>query len=57
MGAGKVVSSVIVRVVEKGRGERSIVVHDLLRRELKEFSTWEEAVAHLRRRSETRGVR
>src|SRR5690554_5396962 len=29
MNAGRVISSVIVRVVEAGRGDRRIVVHDL----------------------------
>jgi|GEM_PF-1798270 hypothetical protein len=57
MRRGRVVTSVIVRVVDTGRGERAIVVHDLLRREHKEFASWEEAVAHLRRRTDSRGVR
>ncbi|HEX7040676.1 MAG TPA: hypothetical protein VF202_11205 [Trueperaceae bacterium] len=57
MRPGRVVSTVIVRVVESGRGQRSIVLHDLIAREVREFRTWEEAVAHLRRRSEARGVR
>lgn len=57
MRPGRVVSSVIVRVVESGRGERAIFLHDLLWREVREFRSWEEAVAHLRRRSESRGVR
>ncbi|HZW28927.1 MAG TPA: hypothetical protein VFF08_10760 [Trueperaceae bacterium] len=57
MHPGKVVSSVIVRVVDTGRGRRAIVVHDLLRREVREFRTWEEAVAHMRRHAEERGVR
>ncbi len=57
MRPAKVVSTVIVRVVESGRGERSIVLHDLISREVREFGSWEEAVAHLRRRSESRGLR
>ena len=49
MRTGRVVSSVIVRVVDSGRGGTSIVLLDLQSRELREFRTWEEAMDYMRR--------
>ncbi|HLV11727.1 MAG TPA: hypothetical protein VKY42_04695 [Trueperaceae bacterium] len=57
MRTGRVVSSVIVRVVDSGRGGTSIVLLDLQSRELREFRTWEEAMDYMRRLSESRGLR
>lgn len=57
MSGGKVVSSVIVRVVDSGRGRTLIVLHDLLRRDVREFRTWEAAMTHLRNVVEARGLR
>lgn len=53
MNVGRVVASIIVRVVETGRGETRIVVHDLIGRTVKEFRTWEAALEHLRSRSDS----
>ena len=57
MRTGRVVSSVIVRVVDSGRGGTSIVLLDLQSRELREFRTWEEAMDYMSRLSESRGLR
>ena len=57
MRTGRVVSSVIVRVVDSGRGGTSIVLLDLQSRELREFRTWEEAMDYMRRLPESRGLR
>lgn len=57
MHTGRVISSVIVRVVDAGRGETRIVVHDLIGRSVKEFRTWEAALEHLRQGSRPRGLR
>ena len=52
----RVTSSLIVRVID-GRGGRRIVVHDLRSREVQSFTNWEAALAFVRARSETRGLR
>ncbi len=57
MNPGRVVSSVIVRVIEAGRGETRIVVHDLLNRSVKECRSWEAAFEHLQKIARARGLR
>ena len=52
----KVTTSLIVRVIE-GRGGRRIVVHDLRSRQVREFTTWEDALAFARTLTEARGLR
>ena len=52
----KVKTSLIVRVVEV-RGARRIVVHDLRSRQVREFATWEDALAYARTLTEVRGLR
>ena len=56
MNVGRVIASIIVRVVETGRGETRIVVHDLIGRSVKEFQSWEAALEHLRKRSDGSGA-
>lgn len=52
----RVTRSLIVRVIE-GRGERRIVVHDLRSRQVREFGSWDEALAFVRALSEATGLR
>ena len=52
----KVTTSLIVRVIE-GRGGRRIVVHDLRTRQVREFASWEAALAFARALSESSGLR
>jgi hypothetical protein len=52
----RVTRSLIVRVIE-GRGARRIVVHDLRSRQVREFATWEDALAYARSLTEVRGLR
>lgn len=46
----------IVRVVD-GRNGRRIVLHDLRTKQVREFESWDEAVAFMRGASEQRGLR
>jgi hypothetical protein len=52
----RITTSLIVRVIE-GRGGRRIVVHDLRSRQVREFSSWEDALAYARSLAEVRGLR
>lgn len=52
----RITTSLIVRVIE-GRGARRIVVHDLRSRQVREFATWEDALAYARALAEVRGLR
>ena len=52
----RITTSLIVRVIE-GRGARRIVVHDLRSRQVREFATWEDALAYARTLTEVRGLR
>ncbi len=52
----RVTTSLIVRVIE-GRGGRRIVVHDLRSRQVREFVSWEDALAYARSLAELRGLR
>lgn len=46
----------IVRVVDSRHGRR-IVLHDLRTKQVREFDTWDEAVAFMRGAAEQRGLR
>jgi hypothetical protein len=52
----RVTSSLIVRVIQ-GRGGPRIVVHDLRSRQVREFGSWEAAMAFARALSEATGLR
>lgn len=52
----KITTSLIVRVTE-GRGGRRIVVHDLRSRQIREFGSWEAALAFARSLTQMDGLR
>ena len=54
--ARRVAASLIVRVVDRHDG-RSIVVHDLRGREVREFRTWAEALEFVQQVAEEEGLR
>lgn len=65
MSRQRVTTSLVVRVIAGGRsGDRDgdrvddrIVLHDLRSRQVHEFRSWEEALAHMRALSEQSGLR
>lgn len=56
MSRQKVTASLVVRVIEGRDGDR-IVLHDLRNRSIREFRSWEEALAHMRALSRRSGLR
>lgn len=57
MSRQKVTTSLVVRVITGGREGKRIVLHDLKSRAVREFRSWEEALAHMRALSEQHGLR
>ncbi|HZJ10261.1 MAG TPA: hypothetical protein VFD39_11240 [Trueperaceae bacterium] len=57
MSRQQVTTSLVVRVIAGGRKGDRIVLHDLRSRQVNEFRSWEEALAHMRALSERSGLR
>ena len=56
MSRQKVTASLVVRVIEGRNGPR-IVLHDLRSRAIREFRSWDDALAHMRALTARSGLR